>query len=337
MIDGNLDYHHDTYEAPERGTPVGTSLRDAIAEHTSSGSGRIDHIAKEARDEHQGKIRERKDRLPDQHTLEAHNKRSLRDTLKQSFEQAERKPAITTVSRTSLEVPSNIPASTVMSTWSKEAQLGYERADPALKTELARTMKNAQRAMETHGAVEKVMAPIRNVFAQHGIKSDAEAIGHLVQWEGALRHPDENVRAHSAAQIMHANRIDPHRVAAMMGVQVQQHYDPHFSQSSPEEMAAVNREIGQFSQGRQHFETVRHAMGLLIHAKAESYIKPDGSINLDKVYKEACRNLGIGAGTSERRQSVSPRSNPPAFVDKGKRSGSVRDSILGAFATQSGR
>ena len=59
----------------------------------------------------------------------------------------------------------------------------------------------------------------------------------------------------------------------------------------------------------------------------------DGSIDLEKAYHEACKNLGVsGDNRARRAANVSPRSRAPAMSSDAPRRGStIRNAIIDAF------
>jgi hypothetical protein len=120
-------------------------------------------------------------------------------------------------------------------------------------------------------------------------------------------------------------RVGIQRLAQQLGVDlrelvgVPQQYQQYAQQYGGDPVAvqqeqAVEQHLVHFAQSHPHYEQVRVAMGLLLQTRGEQFMSHDGGIDLEKIYHEACKNLGVGSDNRSRRvANISPRSRAPAM------------------------
>ncbi len=213
-------------------------------------------------------------------------------------------------------------------TWSTrdKAQVWDTLSEPAklvVLQEHAAIKPHLQRYVE----IDRELSPIRHLYQQHGL-SDAQGMAKIARTISALHDPRTAVQAyHELGRELNILGYQPQ--------QYQQQYagDPVAQQPdySPQEEQAVHQHLAQFSQGKPHFEAVRYTMGVLLATRGEKYTLRDGSFDLEKAYREACRIEGLSDNRS--RHSVSPPSRSPAVrhdTSQHSGGGSVRNSIMSA-------
>ena len=111
--------------------------------------------------------------------------------------------------------------------------------------------------------LDQVIAPSRAVFQHYGVKSDAEAVQRLFEWEASLR-----LDPHQGIQRL-AQRLGVD-LGQMAGGQSQQYqHEPDYS---PQDAQAVEQHLGHFAQNHPQYEQARVGMGLLNS-------KPSGGIH----------------------------------------------------------
>lgn len=266
------------------GRPVLADLEAAVAVHSTSTpeDSRAATGAAERR-ERDNPPRDR-ERNPGRHAweAEARDKRHahVADAVRQSSQKAsEEASAPRAIVEPSAEVSLSPGAP---EKWSAPAKAAWDSAPRELRLEIQRDQARvAQREQKIAGA----LSASREVFTKLGL-SDDQAIASLAACEQGLRNPATRMQTFQA-------------IAREYGIQIGgQQQQP--SQPDP----TVTKQLSQFSNSRPHFEKVRVAMGHLLLADERKYSGRNGP-DLDRLYHEACRNLGL----SQNRPLPAPRGN----------------------------
>jgi hypothetical protein len=326
------------------------SVRDTVeaayASHTPSPD--IDSIVSGAVEHRDREVRTR-DRASPRDSKEYEGDRSdrLRQTIRGAIHQKKLEAATgSTQPARKHEAQPGPPAS-----WNLEAKAQWPELPQETRLATLREQSETLNALESkvaphlreHAEIKEMLAPVRERYARHGLRSDAEAVSRLVQWEAAIAHPQTRVQA--VAEIMVQNGITVHDLFALAGApqayqQYAEHYagDPVAQQMQDQQgMQEAHQQLTQFSQGKPHFENVRFRMGELIRDHGERYMS-QGGIDLAKAYNDACREAGLGDNRARRSAAVSPASRSPAVApDTPMRGGSsVRNSIIAAYQQSRG-
>lgn len=130
--------------------------------------------------------------------------------------------------------------------------------------------------------IEQSIAPFRSVYQQHGLKSDAEAISRLLEWEAGIRgNPVEGIRqiaqkfgvnlsqfAQQPSQGAEQGQEIPEHLRPVLNEfgQLKQTVNSMLSAQQQTEQRRVASELETFAKDKPHFETVRVAMGQLMQA-----------------------------------------------------------------------
>jgi hypothetical protein len=136
--------------------------------------------------------------------------------------------------------------------------------------------------------IEQLLTPVRPIYQQNGLKSDAEAIKYLLQWEASIRQNPALAIRHLVQQF----GIDPASFAQQNPGQstgpdpLQQYLQP-ISQQLGSVQGELERmkseraaaEITEFAKDKPHFERVKTEMGQLLQAGLAQ--------NLDDAYQKA--------------------------------------------------
>ena len=279
----------DSSPLEREGTPIRDHIEAAVASHSSSPD--VGSVVNGAV-EHDRATRHRDRAKPVDHFQHSGlSSTQLRSTIRNSIHENKLKIAAgPTQSTKPHEVAAGPPKSwdlNAQAQWHdlpQEARLAIQREE----VEMANAIQTKVAPhLQSYAELDQVLGPVRERYAQHGLKSDAEAVHRLVQWESAFSNPATKVQA--AAELMVANGITIPDLLALAGVdprqyQQQQHYQQHYQQQydpvAAQQEQAMHQHLSQFARGRPHFEKVRHSMGMLISAHGERYSSPDGSINL---------------------------------------------------------
>ena len=318
-----------------------TGLRDhiesSVANHSYGPD--VDSVVGNALEQHSRDITARNDReLYKKETPPDGIRRQdrLRHSIRQAVAHAKQKAAQPETPKASFEVPAGPPQD-----WDKNAQAAWSSLPHEARQAILRSDKTKFDALEPHfrnyRELDAAIAPHRHVIPQG--MSEPQAIGNVLAWAGALKGPNKTL---AAAQLLNECGVSlPDLVALTYGQQPQyeQQYQQQYQQP---DYAAMQREqqvhqtLSQFSQGKEHFEKVRYAMGLAIQNNGQRYMRADGDVDLDKAYRDCCRAAGLSDGHDRSRRTaaaVSPRGRAPAGrSESGSQSGSsVRQSINNAI------
>ena len=248
--------------------------------------------------------------------------------------------------------------------WSPESKAFYNslpmdhplRADIAKReTEVSDGFKKYSDDAKRYQEIEQVLAPARPIYQQNGIRSDAEAIRHLMQWEANIR---QNPVA-AISQLARSLNIDLASIAQNPPGQsngqdaVLQYIQPISQQVSSlqGELSRIQSdraasEIAQFSKDKPYFEKVKTAMGQLMQAGLatdldsayQTAIWKDPEIRAEMMQQELDAKVSSHMeqvqqrATQARKAAISPSGKAPAappLNGKEKQKG-VRGSILAA-------
>lgn len=302
----------------------GNGLRDtieaAVASHSSSPdiesvvSGAVEQRAREIR------TRSKSDR-PDSHQLEAEQSDKRRQAARDAVNEAKLKAA---QGPRDPAKPASIPPGPP-ATWDKAAQAAWHDLPQEVRLAELREHADLQTAVEprlkAHDEIRQAFEPLKPVLQAAGITDEVQGVKALLGWESRFRNPETRMAAF-------------HDLARQYGVDLGGMGSPMqpAPQASPEHIELASRTVSQFAQGKDHFETVRETMGLLIQRHPDKYVSGNGA-DLDRAYRDACRVDGIAPETTAKRASaVSPSSRAPAVQASPKASGnSVRDSIINSM------
>lgn len=169
--------------------------------------------------------------------------------------------------------------------WSPESKAAFEALPPSVKAdvlkrenEISTGFKQKSDELKRYQDIEQVLAPTRAIYQQHGVRSDAEAISRLFQWEKMIRD--------NPAQAIP-------QLARQYGVNLQQlaqSPEPSAAQEIPAQLRPVidgfgnltqqvnaiqtdlqrqrqdevARKIADFSKDKPHFDKVKVRMGQLM-------------------------------------------------------------------------
>lgn len=191
--------------------------------------------------------------------------------------------------------------------WSAESKAFYNslppdhpiRKDVAKREgEISEGFKTKTQELNRYQEIEQAIAPVRQVFQQAGIHSDAEAIKNLLGWENSFRNPATRVQSF-------------HNLARQYGVDLSQlaqgPSEPSTAQDIPahlrpvldqfgniandvqtlkselqrRDQETISAKLSDFAKDKPHFEKVRVNMGKLMQA---GLVSPD---DLDGAYQKA--------------------------------------------------
>lgn len=309
----------------------GPSLRDtiesAVASHTASPdiesavNGAVEHRDREVREQSRGKAG-----LDREGQASEARRKAVRDAV------SETKTKLAAQGGSKPMKPGEAPVGPPPN-WDRDAKASWNDLPQEVRLAELRQHAELKPHFERLAEYDRVMAPVRDTYRQHGLKTDAEAIGRLLEWEATMRDPARNRQA--AIDLMRQVGIDPRELAAMAGGAPPQSYG-HQPQVAPQAYEAASSQLGKFAQGKEHFEAVRETMGALIQARASRYVTADGSINLTKAYADACRLDGLTDAPRARPAPSSPARGSERWKDPRRSGTSVGDSLRAAFAASRG-
>lgn len=250
--------------------------------------------------------------------------------------------------------------------WSAESKAAFATLPDHIKADLVKREKEVSDGFKKYSDTDKryqeidqVLAPVRPIFQQNGVKSDAEAIKSLLGWEASFRNPNTRMQAfQNLARQYGINLNSPQSQASdAQGIpdQLRPVYDQFGQltqqvssiqgelQRSREEQ--VSKTLTDFAKDKPHFEKVRMRMGQLIQAGA---VSPN---DLDGAYQQAIwadpeirtslvkeqfdkQQADLLKTTTQRTQvarqaAISPNTRAPSAPVNGKANGkqSVRDAL----------
>lgn len=164
------------------------------------------------------------------------------------------------------------------------------------ETEISNGFKTYSDKAKSYDAIDQVIAPSRATFQQAGLKSDAEAINRLFQWEAFVRSNPTRALAQLARQYgVDLSQLAQGSTQAPSGQEVPEYIRPvldQFGQMTQtvqsiqteiqnSRMEKVSSELATFAKDKPHFEKVRVAMGQLMQA---GMVQPG---DLDGAYQRA--------------------------------------------------
>lgn len=138
--------------------------------------------------------------------------------------------------------------------------------------------------------IEQALAPVRPIFQQNGVRSDAEAIKSLLGWEASFRNPNTRMQAFQNLARQYGITLNSPQSPEIPD-QLRPVYDQFGQltqqvstiqgelQRSREEL--VSKTLTDFAKDKPHFEKVRMRMGQLIQA---GIVPPN---DLDGAYQQA--------------------------------------------------
>lgn len=162
--------------------------------------------------------------------------------------------------------------------------------------EVSNGFKNYSEKSKQYDAIEQVLGPVRSVFQQAGIRSDAEAIKGLVTWEASFRNPATRLQAFQSLAHQYGVNLSQFAQGSPQGEpnqgipdqlrpvidqfgNVVNELNSLKSEWQVERQSKVQSELTAFSKDKPHFEKVRVAMGQLMQAGAAT--------TLDEAYQKA--------------------------------------------------
>jgi hypothetical protein len=230
--------------------------------------------------------------------------------------------------------------------------------------EVSNGFKSYSEKTKQYDAIEQAVAPYRTKFQQFGLKSDAEAVSRLFQWEAAIAaNPRETI-----AQLAHQYGVDLSQFARQSPApsegsqeipehlrpvldefgQLKQQVNGFLTAQQQAEQARISAELSAFAKDKPHFDKVRVAMGQMMQA---GLVAPN---DLEGAYQRAIwadpeLRESMLREQEEKRQaeyvkqqaeqaakarlaavSPAPRARQSAVVPQDKGSKGVRGSILAA-------
>lgn len=197
--------------------------------------------------------------------------------------------------------------------WSSETKALWSSLPASIQAEVAKREADMQKGVEKlkqehqqqierYQEFERVAAPHRQRYAQHGLRSDAEAFNRLLQWENWIRsNPHQAIS--SLAQQYGVNLATQANPTGQPGQQDQQQTEtPPWLRNFMDQFGSLSQkvesvtsdldrerqtraanEISTWAKDKPHFEKVRVDMGLMMKQAAEIG-KP---ITLDDAYQRA--------------------------------------------------
>ena len=205
-------------------------LEASYASHTPSPD--IDSIVSGAVEQRDREVRTRDRAAPlDHHEYEGASKDRLRSTIRGAIHETKLKVATgPTQPLTKHEALAGPPPA-----WDLDAKAAWHELPEPVRLAVQREQAEAMNGIETkiaphlreHAEIKQVLAPARERYQQHGLRSDAEAVHRLVSWEAAIANPQTRVQ--SIAEIMMQNGVTVHDLFALAGAPQQyQQYAQHY-------------------------------------------------------------------------------------------------------------
>ena len=231
------------------------------------------------------------------------------------------------------------------------------------ETEISNGFKKYSDDAKRYQELDQVLAPVRPIFQQSGIQSDAQAIRSLLSWEAAFRNPQ--TRAAAFQSLMQTYQIDPASIAQSQpspstgGQEIPQAAISQYIQPVAQQLQALQgtvqgleaqraaSEIANFSKDKPHFEQVKIRMGELMLAGAapsmdQAYqmaIWENPQIREEMIQKqlndalEKSKAEAAAKAQQARKAAISPAVMTPAApaLNGKERAKSVRGDILKAI------
>lgn len=176
------------------------------------------------------------------------------------------------------------PARKPPSSWKKEAQDIYSKLDPLAQDEIDRREQDFHKGLETYKSKAQIYDQLERVLAPYQSNLQAanahplDAINYFFGLDNVLRNGSPQQKTALVQEIMQragvtldgiqqAPQIDPNLTAVQQQVQnLTRQLQQRDQMSQQAEMAQLNSEIAKFSEGKEHFETVRQDMSALLQS-----------------------------------------------------------------------
>ena len=309
------------------------------------------------------------DNTPETEIAEAPAKLSLRDQLKANFKEAAAPPAELRererdetgkfTPKTEAKAPEPQPKAEAPVTeaskpinpppgWSAESKAAFAALPDHFKNDVIKREKEVSDGFKKYSddakkyqEIEQVLSQSRPSYQQHGIRSDAEAISRLMQWE-------QHIRSNPSAALVNLARqygIDLASLAQNPGQSngqdaLQQYIQPISQQinSVQSELARIQSEraqmeITQFSKDKPYFERVKTSMGQLIQAGLADNLETayQKAIGMDPEIREEIQKAELDKRLSTHTQDAQLRSQQArkAAVSPSTRAPSAAVSVNG--------
>lgn len=234
------------------------------------------------------------------------------------------------------------------------------------ETEISNGFKGYSDKAKQYDAIDQAVAPFRSAYQQAGLKSDAEAINRLFQWEQAVRsNPAQTIFQLARQYNVDLSQLAQGHSQAPQGQEIPEHLRPvldQFGQMSQtvaslqseiqnSRQEKIASELSTFAKDKPHFEKVRVRMGQMMAAGIASPTDLDGAYQMavrsdPELYEQSVREMDekrkaeftqaqASAGKNARIAAVSPapRARVAAPVANGHDKGAkgVKGSILTAI------
>ena len=227
------------------------------------------------------------------------------------------------------------------SSWRKEAQEKFLTLDPVAQNEILKREEDFHRGVESYkqkasifDQLDKVISPFAENYRSEG-KNAIQAVQELFALDHGLRHGTPQQKAAVVHEIMRiagmtpetlaqAPKIDPNLSALEQRLnQLQAALRQRDEHTLRQQEQSLHSEISRWSQGKEHFETVRETMAALLHAEQAE--------NLDEAYEMATwGNPTIRAQIIAKQQEAA-RAESTKKAQEAKRSAAVNVQRRGAI------
>lgn len=232
------------------------------------------------------------------------------------------------------------------------------------ETEISNGFKGYSDKAKQYDAIDQAVAPFRSAYQQAGLKSDAEAINRLFQWEQAVRsNPVQSITQLARQYGVDLSQLVQGNSQVPQGQEAPEYIRPILDQygqlsQSVQSLEAriqeadqqkVTETLSSFAKDKPHFEKVRVRMGQMMAAGIASPTDLDGAYQqavwADAELREALLKeqddkrqaefikTQAAAGRNARLAAVSPapKGRVGAPVANGHdKGGTIRDSIMAA-------
>ena len=181
------------------------------------------------------------------------------------------------------EVPA-APVKRAPSSWKKETQAEWDKLPSHVQDDVLRRESDFHKGIETYKqsaqraqAYEQAIAPYQNTLKNLGVAPEV-AIGELFKADHLLRNSAPHEKAAYFAQlakdygiqlddIQQPPQVDPAYQQLLNEVRSMKQSEAQREQQRQQaEQATLNSTIAKFSEGKEHFETVREDMAALLQA-----------------------------------------------------------------------
>jgi hypothetical protein len=239
-------------------------------------------------------------------------------------------PAFQPTPKSESQAPVGPPA-----TWSTEAKAAFKDLPLEVRLAALKEQKSIVDAVEPIGQIARRAAEIDRAIAPHRERipagmTEPAAVSTLFEWHRALSNPETQKQAF----VMLGQQLGliPADLQATP-------YQPQPVDNSVEQIEAqrIGAELAEFANGHEHFPKVRVAMAQLAMNNGGKYLNSDGVVNLEQLYRDACKAMSIDEVARAERAAVSPSSRSPAGPGAQQRSTGVRGAIRDAIRASRGQ